>query len=99
MDVSDAVLGSWSIRLEPTLGLLLTAFFYWRGWWKLHRQVPHRFTPWRLVSFASGLLVLFVAIAPPLVLLGFPYLPILSGLPRAVTRDALAPFLPWSPFK
>ena len=124
MDVSDAVLGSWSIRLEPTLGLLLTAFFYWRGWWKLHRQVPHRFTPWRLVSFASGLLVLFVAIAspldafaglllqvhmiqhllltmvaPPLVLLGFPYLPILSGLPRAVTRDALAPFLTWSPFK
>src|SRR6516164_11376378 len=124
MDVSDAVLGSWSIRLEPTLGLLLTVFFYWRGWWKLYRQVPHRFTPWRLASFASGLLVLFVAIAspldafsglllqvhmiqhllltmvaPPLVLLGFPYLPILSGLPRAVTRDALGPFLTWSPFK
>jgi cytochrome c oxidase assembly factor CtaG/polyferredoxin len=124
MDVSDAVLGSWSIRLEPTVGLLLTAFFYWRGWWKLHRQVPHRFAPWRLFSFASGLLVLFVAIAspldafaglllqvhmvqhllltmvaPPLVLLGLPYLPILSGLPRAVIRDALGPFLTWPLFR
>ncbi|MGA8656277.1 MAG: cytochrome c oxidase assembly protein [Chthoniobacterales bacterium] len=124
MDVSDAVLGSWSIRLEPTVGLLLTAFFYWRGWLKLHRQVPHRFTPWRLVSFTFGLMVLFVAIsspldafaglllevhmiqhllltmvAPPLMLLGFPYLPILSGLPRRVTREALAPFLTWPPFK
>lgn len=124
MDLSDAVLGSWSIRLEPTVGLLLTSFFYWRGWRKLHRQIPHRFTSWQLAFFAFGLLMLFVAISspldafgglllqvhmiqhllltmvgPPLLLLGFPYLPILSGLPRPVTRAALAPFLTWPPFK
>ncbi len=39
------------------------------------------------------LLLLFVG--PPLVLLGFPAVPLLNGLPRWVSRDALGPFFRW----
>jgi cytochrome c oxidase assembly factor CtaG/ferredoxin len=37
--------------------------------------------------------LLLAAVAPPLVLLGAPSLPILEGLPRAVVREALGPWL------
>jgi putative membrane protein len=37
--------------------------------------------------------LLLMAVAPPLVLLGAPALPILHGLPRSVVRSALAPLL------
>jgi cytochrome c oxidase assembly factor CtaG len=39
------------------------------------------------------LLLLFVG--PPLLLLGFPAIPLLNGLPRWAARDALGPFLRW----
>jgi cytochrome c oxidase assembly factor CtaG len=39
--------------------------------------------------------LLFMVVAPPLLLLGAPYVPILRGLPRAFVRDGLGPFLTW----
>ncbi len=39
--------------------------------------------------------LLLMVVAPPLLLLGSPYVPILRGLPRAFVRDGLGPFLAW----
>src|ERR1700736_3175321 len=38
-------------------------------------------------------------VAPPLILAGAPYLPLLSGLPRGLARKAVGPFLIWPPLK
>ena len=53
-----------------------------------------------LDAFAGWLLVvhmvqhlLLTMVAPPLLLLGWPMLPLLSGLPRGFAREGLAPFL------
>lgn len=53
-----------------------------------------------LDAFAGWLLIvhmvqhlLLTMVAPPLLLLGWPMLPLLSGLPRGFARDGLAPFL------
>src|SRR5277367_663156 len=39
--------------------------------------------------------LLLMSVAPPLILLGAPYLPLLRGLPRKVARDGVGPFLIW----
>src|SRR3984957_5179960 len=36
--------------------------------------------------------LLLIMVAPPLILAGAPYLPILSGIPRVVTREIIGPF-------
>lgn len=43
--------------------------------------------------------LLFMMVAPPLLLLGNPFLPLLTGLPRPITREAVGPFLTWRPFR
>ena len=43
--------------------------------------------------------LLLIMVAPPLILAGAPYLPILTGLPRKFTRDVVGPFLIWAPLK
>jgi cytochrome c oxidase assembly factor CtaG len=43
--------------------------------------------------------LLLMMVAPPLILAGAPYLPILSGLPRRFTREVIGPFLIWAPLK
>src|SRR6202521_5122733 len=43
--------------------------------------------------------LLLMMVAPPLLLAGAPYLPILSGLPRVVAREVVGPFLIWAPLK
>jgi cytochrome c oxidase assembly factor CtaG/ferredoxin len=43
--------------------------------------------------------LLLMMVAPPLILVGAPYLPILSGLPRVFTREVVGPFLIWPPLK
>jgi cytochrome c oxidase assembly factor CtaG/ferredoxin len=123
-DAADAVIESWSIQLWPTVGLVLLATIYFRGWLKLRRQVPHRFDGWRLASFLGGVGTVFLAldspldtfsnlllqvhmiqhlllmmIAPPLLLMGNPFLPLLTGLPRPFVREAIRPFLLWKPCK
>ncbi|HEX6563400.1 MAG TPA: cytochrome c oxidase assembly protein [Chthoniobacterales bacterium] len=123
-DAADAVIESWSIQLWPTVGLVLLAVIYFRGWLKLRRQVPHRFDGWRLASFLGGVATVFLAldspldtfsnlllqahmiqhlllmmIAPPLLLLGNPFLPLLTGLPRPFVREVIRPFLLWNACK
>ncbi len=43
--------------------------------------------------------LLLMMVAPPLLLLGAPWLPLLCGLPRKFVRDALGPFLVWPAMK
>jgi cytochrome c oxidase assembly factor CtaG len=43
--------------------------------------------------------VLLLMVAPPLLLLGSPTLPLLRGLPRTWARDGMAPFLRWTPLR
>jgi cytochrome c oxidase assembly factor CtaG/ferredoxin len=59
-----------------------------------------------LDAFANFLLcvhmvqhLMLTMVAPPLLLLGAPFLPILLGLPRRFTADGLGPFLAWPPLK
>jgi len=39
--------------------------------------------------------LLLMSVAPPLILLGTPFLPMLRGLPRKFARDGVGPFLVW----
>src|SRR6266700_785695 len=39
--------------------------------------------------------LLLMSVAPPLILLGAPFLPLLRGLPRQFARDGVGPFLTW----
>ena len=39
--------------------------------------------------------LLLLSVAPPLILLGAPFLPLLRGLPRKFARDGVGPFLTW----
>jgi len=43
--------------------------------------------------------LLLMAVAPPLLLLGAPSLPLLRGLPQWIVRGVVGPFLRWSPVK
>jgi len=59
-----------------------------------------------LDAFASLLLtahmaqhLLLMAVAPPLLLLGAPEVPLLHGLPRGFVREGLGPFLAWPSLK
>src|ERR1043165_2621468 len=117
---SQAILSSWSIDPKIVLGLAVALVLYYRGWLILHRTLPQRFSLWRLLTFTSGLMTLWLAVAspldafsgfllsahmvqhllllsvaPPLILLGAPFLPLLRGLPKKVARDGVGPFLIW----
>jgi putative membrane protein len=43
--------------------------------------------------------LLLMSIAPPLILLGAPLLPLLHGLPQSLARSVVGPILGWSPVK
>ncbi len=43
--------------------------------------------------------LVLMSVAPPLILLGAPIVPLLRGLPRCLVRDALGPFLAWPPLR
>jgi len=43
--------------------------------------------------------LLLMSVAPPLILLGLPFLPLLRGLPRKFARDGVGPFLTWPAFR
>lgn len=43
--------------------------------------------------------MLLIMVAPPLLLLGFPYLPFLLGLPRGFVSGVLGPFMAWKKWK
>src|SRR5437867_2914410 len=43
--------------------------------------------------------LLLLSVIPILVLLGWPFLPLLRGLPRGFAHDGLGPFLNWPPLR
>jgi cytochrome c oxidase assembly factor CtaG len=75
--------------------------------WRLLAFTGGLATLWLAISSPldafSGLLLsahmvqhlLLMSVAPPLILLGAPFLPLLRGLPRKFARDGLGPFLTW----
>ena len=118
----QAVFKEWSPPVTVNLAIILSAFFYWRGWRHLSRAFPNIFSTTQLAVFMSGLFALWIAVgspleafddellsihmvqhmllmlvAPPLLLLGAPVLPILHGLPRSFVRRVLGPILRWRP--
>jgi cytochrome c oxidase assembly factor CtaG len=113
---------SWSLPLGPTLGILLAAVMYWRGWRLATVTRPQELPAWRMQCFMAGLLTLWLAlaspidpmgqflltahmtqhlilmsIAPPLIILGAPQVPLLRGLPRWFVRDGVSPWITWKP--
>jgi putative membrane protein len=55
-----------SLSLMIALISVLTAFLYFRGWFRLRRTSPALFPLWRLAAFLSGLLVIVLAVSSPL---------------------------------
>ncbi len=64
--LAGALLRTWSLPLLPTAGILLTGTLYFRGWTAARTTRPKQLPAWRLMSFLSGLLTLWLAIASPL---------------------------------
>ncbi len=119
-DNTQAVFGAYGIASIPwwaTLGLLLTALIYLRGWRALRRTRAEQIPSWRVTCFLlgigavwvaiaspldtlSGVLLtahmiqhlLLMAVAPPLLVLGAPMVPLLRGLPRYFVREGIGPF-------
>ncbi len=109
--------GLASIPKWATLALVLTLLVYVHGWRALAKTRPDQIPGWRAACFASGIAVVWLAIAspldamsgvlltahmvqhlllmalaPPLLVLGAPVVPLLRGLPRSWVRDGLGPF-------
>ncbi len=60
------LLQSWTFDPWLIVPLVVCTVLYFRGWWQLHCQMLQRFGIWRLGSFQTGLLTLFLALASPL---------------------------------
>jgi cytochrome c oxidase assembly factor CtaG len=113
--------GVWSAWSAPGLAvvpLCAAVIVYLRGWNRLRRAEPWRWTAVRPVCFVAGVALIGIAlwspldalasrllaahmtqhmllamVAPPLLLLGWPFSPMLLGLPQWVSRDLLGPLL------
>jgi cytochrome c oxidase assembly factor CtaG len=121
-NVTQAVMQSWSLPLGPTLGVLIAAVVYWRGWRLATVTRPLELPAWRMQCFMAGLFTLWFAlaspidpmgqflltahmtqhlilmsIAPPLIVLGAPQVPLLRGLPRGWIRDGVAQWISLKP--
>ena len=118
--MAEAIFSSWRLDLRLLSILFLAALLYTRGWYKLHRYAPRRYTTDRLAAFILGLFTLFLAlaspldafgnlllevhmvqhlllimVAPALIWLGQPVIPILRGFPQRFLKAGLGPFLAW----
>ena len=62
----DGIARSWSVPVVPTAAILITTAIYLRGWRHARKTRPHELPDWRAISFAAGMLGLFLAIASPL---------------------------------
>ncbi|MGC8549432.1 MAG: cytochrome c oxidase assembly protein [Acidobacteriaceae bacterium] len=116
--LSQAILQSWNIPLVPTVGAIVLAILYVRGWRLAYATRERELPPWRMLCFLSGILlawlsiaspldalgqfllfahmtqhVLLMTIAPILIVLGAPTVPILRGLPRTFVKNDLAPWM------
>jgi cytochrome c oxidase assembly factor CtaG len=64
--VAGAALASWSVPFWATLGVLLAAILYIRGWRRLAYFRSTLLPRWRLACFLAGLASFWLAIASPL---------------------------------
>ena len=64
--VAGAALASWSVPFWATLGVLLAAILYIRGWRRLAYLRSTLLPGWRLACFLAGVTSLWLAIASPL---------------------------------
>jgi cytochrome c oxidase assembly factor CtaG len=65
-DPARQIFADWSLPIWPTLSILLTAIIYIRGWRAIRKTRRAQFTDLRLMSFLSGLALLWIATASPL---------------------------------
>ena len=113
--------GVWSAWSAPGLAVMplcAAVIVYLRGWNRLRRVEPWRWSVVRPVCFVAGVALIGIAlwspldalasrlltahmtqhmllamVAPPLLLLGWPFSPLLLGLPQWISRDLLGPLL------
>ena len=122
-NLAQAILHSWTLPLAPTIGVILAAILYLRGWRVARLTRPMELPAWRMACFMAGLASLWLAlaspldaldefllvahmtqhlilmsVAPPLIVLGAPVVPILRGLPRSLVRDDLSAWMSSSRF-
>src|SRR5712671_1758156 len=60
-----AVLASWTLDWGTLCLLLAIAALYFRGWRRLHAELPHKYTIEKLASFAGGLFAIVIALESP----------------------------------
>jgi cytochrome c oxidase assembly factor CtaG len=65
-DAARQIFADWSLPPWLTLSILLTAAIYIRGWRAIRKTRRTQFTDLRLISFLSGLTLLWIATASPL---------------------------------
>lgn len=117
-NLAQAIAQSWTIPLAPTVGVIIAAILYVRGWHRARVTRPQELPPWRMWCFLGGLAsfwlalaspldaldqfllvahmtqhLILMSVAPPLIVLGAPVVPMLRGLPRAFVRDDVAPWM------
>ena len=119
-EAAQHALAFWKLPIPVSLAILLAAFFYLRGWRRLHQGSPSVIPAWRVVSFVAGLFLIWMAvasplahldeysltvhmlqhlllmtIAPALIWMGAPMMPLLHGLPQSFVQFVLGPVLRW----
>jgi cytochrome c oxidase assembly factor CtaG/Fe-S-cluster-containing hydrogenase component 2 len=117
-NLTQAILQSWTIPLVPTIGVILAALIYLRGWRMARVTRPLELPAWRMGCFLAGLAsfwlalaspldaldqfllvahmtqhLILMSVAPPLIVLGAPVVPMLRGMPRALVRDDLSAWM------
>ena len=65
-DAAREILTDWSLPIWLTLSIAATAAIYLRGWLAIRKTRPEQFTDLRLISFLSGLAILWLAIGSPM---------------------------------
>ena len=65
-DAARDIFADWTLPIWLTLSILITAAVYIRGWLAIRKTRPNQFNDLRLISFLSGLTILWLAIGSPM---------------------------------
>jgi putative membrane protein len=63
---AQAILESWSAPLGVNVSSCLAALVYMIGWFRLRRVFPSLIPAWRLATFLTGIVALWIAVGSPL---------------------------------
>lgn len=63
---ANDIFAEWRLPIWLTLSVIVTAAIYIRGWLAIRKTRPEQFTDVRLLSFLSGLAILWIAIGSPM---------------------------------